>query len=96
MYSEKTYDYLVGGSGYDTYYVSHQDIINDADLNGFIMFNGKTTNGTKTKVEDSDTLYEDASFFYAQNGSNMLVIEKATDEYITIENNFNSYLKEVS
>ena len=96
LYSEKTYDYLVGGSGYDTYYVSHQDIINDADLNGFIMFNGKTTNGTKTKVEGSDALYEDANFLYAQDGSNMIVIEKATDEYITIENNFNSYLKEVS
>jgi hypothetical protein len=27
IYSEKVSDYLSGGSGYDTYYVSHQDII---------------------------------------------------------------------
>ena len=82
LYSEKTYDYLAGGSGFDTYLVSHQDVINDADYSGLIMFNNKSLSGTKTQVEGSDTLYEDANFLYALNGSNMTVIEKTTQEYI--------------
>ncbi|PHQ64674.1 MAG: hypothetical protein COB99_08360, partial [Sulfurimonas sp.] len=62
LYSEKTYDYLAGGTGFDTYLVSHQDVINDADSSGLIMFNDKSLSGKKTKVEGSDTLYEDANF----------------------------------
>jgi Ca2+-binding RTX toxin-like protein len=86
LYSDKVSDYLAGGVGHDIYYVSHQDIINDADSTGFIMFNDKSLSGTKTKVEDSDTLYEDDYFLYALDGSNMVVVEKTTQEYITIEN----------
>ncbi|WP_324171285.1 calcium-binding protein [Sulfurimonas sp.] len=91
LYGEKTHDYLLGGTGFDTYHVSDKDVINDADSNGLIMFNDKSISGKKTKVEGSDTLYEDANFLYALDGSNMIVTEKATHEYITIENfNFNS------
>ncbi|OHD92930.1 MAG: hypothetical protein A2W83_00965 [Sulfuricurvum sp. RIFCSPLOWO2_12_43_5] len=44
LYADKELDYLAGGVGHDIYYVSHQDIINDADSTGFIMFNNKTIN----------------------------------------------------
>jgi len=89
LYSEKEYDYLSGGRGFDTYYVSNQDYIVDADYSGLIMFNDKSLSGKKTKIDDAT--YEDDNFVYALNGSNMVVVEKATQEYITIENfNFNS------
>lgn len=44
LYADKVSDYLAGGVGHDIYYVSHQDIINDADSTGFIMFNNKSIN----------------------------------------------------
>lgn len=44
LYADKELDYLAGGVGHDFYYVSHQDIINDADSTGFIMFNSKAIN----------------------------------------------------
>jgi len=89
LYSEKEYDYLSGGRGFDTYYVSNQDYIADIDYSGLIMFNDKSLSGKKTKIDDAT--YEDDNFVYALNGSNMVVVEKATQEYITIENfNFNS------
>ena len=91
LYSEKEHDYLLGGSGFDTYYVSNSDTINDADYSGLIMFNEKSLGGKKTKVEGSDNLYEDDYFVYALNGNDMVVVEKTTQEYITIENfDFNS------
>ena len=91
LYSEKEHDYLLGGTGFDTYYVSNSDTINDADSNGLIMFNDKSLSGKKRKVEGSDDLYEDDYFVYALNGNDMVVVEKTTQEYITIENfNFNS------
>ncbi len=91
LYGEKEHDYLLGGSGYDLYYVSNSDTINDADYAGLIMFNDKSLSGKKRKVEGSDNLYEDDYFVYAPNGNDMVVVEKATQEYITIENfNFHS------
>jgi len=91
LYGEKESDYLLGGTGFDTYYVSNSDTINDADSNGLIMFNDKSLGGKKRKVEGSDNLYEDDYFVYALNGNDMVVVEKTTQEYITIENfNFNS------
>ena len=86
LYSEKESDYLLGGTGFDTYYVSNSDTINDADSNGLIMFNDKSLSGKKRKVDDSGTTYEDNYFVYALNGNDMVVVEKATQEYITIEN----------
>ncbi len=62
LYSEKEYDYLLGGTGFDTYYVSHQDVINDADGLGLIMFNDKPLSGTKTKIDEYS--YEDDNFTY--------------------------------
>jgi len=91
LYSEKEHDYLLGGSGFDTYYVSNSDTINDVDYSGLIMFNDKSLGGKKRKVDDAGTTYEDDYFVYALNGNDMVVVEKATQEYITIENfNFNS------
>src|SRR3990167_1325392 len=58
LYADKELDYLAGGVGHDIYYVSHQDLINDADSTGFIMFNDKSLSGTKTKV-DENTYEED-------------------------------------
>jgi len=84
MYSEKVSDYLSGGSGYDTYYVSHQDIIDDADGSGLIMFNNKAINGKKTKVDDYT--YEDDNFTYTIDGANLIVVDKMLGEYITILN----------
>ncbi|MGE3612537.1 MAG: calcium-binding protein [Sulfurimonas sp.] len=66
LYADKELDYLAGGVGHDIYYVSHQDIINDADSTGFIMFNDKSLSGTKTKVDENT--YEDANFTYTLNG----------------------------
>ena len=86
LYGEKESDYLLGGSGYDLYYVSNTDVINDADYSGLIMFNDKSLGGKKRKVEGSDNLYEDDYFVYALNGNDMVIVEKATQEYITIEN----------
>ena len=86
MYSEKGYDYLDGGAGFDTYLVSHHDVINDADLSGLIMFNNKSLSGTKTQMNGNDTAYEDANFVYILNRLSMTVIEKTTLEYITIGN----------
>ncbi|WP_310442559.1 Ig-like domain-containing protein [Sulfurimonas sp.] len=89
LYADKELDYLAGGVGHDIYYVSHQDIINDADSTGFIMFNDKSLSGTKTKVDENT--YEDANFTYTLNGPNMIVVDKNLGEYITIENmNFNN------
>ncbi len=89
LYADKELDYLAGGVGHDIYYVSHQDIINDADSTGFIMFNDKSLSGTKTKVDEYT--YEDANFTYTLNGPNMIVVDKNLGEYITIENmNFNN------
>ena len=91
LYGEKEHDYLLGGSGYDVYYVSNTDVINDADYAGLIMFNEKSLSGKKRKVDDTGTTYEDDYFVYALNGNDMVVVEKATQEYITIENfNFDS------
>lgn len=45
LYADKELDYLAGGVGHDIYYVSHQDIINDADgsdittCRSFLAFN---------------------------------------------------------
>jgi len=91
LYSEKEQDRLIGGSGYDIYYVSHSDIIDDADYSGVITFNGKSLAGKKQKVDDAGTTYEDDYFVYAMNGSDMVVVEKATQEYVTIKDfNFHS------
>ncbi len=68
----------------NAYYVSHQDIINDADNDGFIMFNDKTLNGKKTKVDENT--YDDANFTYSLDGNNLIVVDKNLGEYITIEN----------
>jgi hypothetical protein len=84
LYADKELDYLEGGVGNDLYYVSHQDIISDADNDGFIMFNDKTVNGKKTKVDDNT--YEDANFTYSLDGNNLIVVDKNLGEYITIEN----------
>ena len=88
LYADKELDYLAGGVGHDIYYVSHQDIINDADSTGFIMFNNKTINGKKTKVDEYT--YEDANFTYTLDGNNLIVVDKNLGEYITIENFQNS------
>lgn len=66
LYTDKASDYLAGGVGHDIYYVSHQDIINDADSTGFIMFNDKSLNGKKTKIDEYT--YEDANFTYTLDG----------------------------
>ncbi|MGD9718366.1 MAG: calcium-binding protein [Arcobacteraceae bacterium] len=84
LYADKELDYLAGGVGNDLYYVSHQDIISDADNDGFIMFNDKTLNGKKTKVDDNT--YEDVNFTYSLDDNNLIVVDKNLGEYITIEN----------
>ena len=66
-------------------------MINDADYSGLITFNEKSLSGKKRKVDDEGTAYEDDYFVYALNGNDMVVVEKTTQEYITIENfNFHS------
>ncbi|MGE3613670.1 MAG: hypothetical protein AB7G20_09380 [Sulfurimonas sp.] len=84
LYADKVSDYLAGGVGHDFYYVSHQDIINDADSTGLIMFNDKSLSGIKTKVDENT--YEDANFTYTLDGNNLIVVDKNLGEYITIEN----------
>ena len=81
LYGEKEHDYLLGGSGYDVYYVSNTDVINDADYAGLIMFNDKSLSGKKRKVDDTGTTYEDDYFVYALNGNDMVVVEKATIDF---------------
>jgi|GEM_PF-1160414 len=83
LYTEKESDYLLGGTGFDTYFVSHQDVINDADSDGLIMFNDKSLNGKKTKIDEYT--YEDENFTYTLDGNNLLVVDKNLVEYITIE-----------
>ncbi len=84
LYGDKEIDYLEGGVGYDTYFVSHQDIISDADNSGFILFNDKQLNGKKTKLDENT--YEDTNFTYSLDGNNLIVVDKNLGEYITIEN----------
>jgi hypothetical protein len=77
---DKELDYLAGGARNDI----NQDIINDADNDGFIMFNDKQINGVKTKVDENT--YEDANFTYTHSDVNHYIVDKNLGEYITIEN----------
>ncbi|WP_457593214.1 hypothetical protein [Hydrogenimonas sp.] len=67
FYLEKVADHLNGGSGFDTYLVSHQDVINDADGDRMVMFNDKKLGGKKTKLDE--TTYEG----YFVDGGNLIV-----------------------
>jgi Ca2+-binding RTX toxin-like protein len=84
LYAEKERDYLVGGTGNDKYYVSHQDVIYDEDGMGLIRFNEQSLSGKKTQVEDNENLYEDDKFFYEISGADLIVTEKTSHEFITI------------
>ena len=77
-------DNLLGGEGYDTYIVGNEDVIFDEDGSGIVVFNNQTLSGKKTKVKDTDNLYEDDIFTYAKDGSDLYVVNKQTQEYITI------------
>ncbi len=77
-------DNLLGGEGYDTYIVGNEDVIFDEDGSGIVAFNNQVLSGKKIKVKDTDNLYEDDIFTYAKDGSDLYVVNKQTQEYITI------------
>ena len=53
-----------------------------ADSDGFIMFNDKQINGTKTQVDENT--YEDENFTYTQTEGDLYVVDKNLGEYLTI------------
>jgi hypothetical protein len=66
-------DTLKGGAGFDTYYVDGQDIVNDADEKGQVLFNNRLlTGGSRTEDYPENTFYGGGNT-YVLNGSTLTV-----------------------
>ena len=80
---------LYGGDDFDTYVINSlqgiSQTINDSDGKGLITFGGTDLTGVKTKVKDTDNVYEDKEGFTYEEKDGKLIITKDS-ESITIDN----------
>lgn len=84
--TEKDKDILIGGNGFDTYYVGDKDEIIDSDGKGQVIFNGSTLKGGS--YDEDRKVYIDAkdtSITYELKDNNDLIVTKG-DSSITIRN----------
>lgn len=86
LYTGFAEDILIGGNGFDTYYVGDKDEIIDSDGKGQVIFNGSTLKGGS--YDEDRKVYIDAkdtSITYELKDNNDLIVTKG-DSSITIRN----------
>ncbi|MFZ2890516.1 Calx-beta domain-containing protein, partial [Sulfuricurvum sp.] len=87
-------DKLYGGIGDDTYITGLGDIIYDDGNVGRVVYKNIDLSGEKTQVK-GESYYEDANFYYQENGNILYVRTKSSTSGLGIEiQNWNAQTKE--